>query len=193
MIVGTIQQEDDHSWQEVSSSWIELDGEGGSGVYCVGTCQGGSSQPPEVGEKCSSGTSRHLEEEEEEEDEEFIKNGWWAPDLKELQIEGEQEYFIELLMGGSTSGGGKTTPGRPPAASSTAGQPAEKGVASPPEAQNPGKAQESKPDTSKRKGKGSKEIPKEMNEPDIKTEGKESGTRGGEESKGWQPRAGGAA
>jgi hypothetical protein len=49
MIVGTIQQEDDSSWQEASDSWMELDGEGESRVYCVGTCQGASSQLPEAG------------------------------------------------------------------------------------------------------------------------------------------------
>jgi hypothetical protein len=38
MIVGTIQEEDDGSWQEASSSWMELDEEEGSEVYCVGTC-----------------------------------------------------------------------------------------------------------------------------------------------------------
>ncbi len=32
-IVGTIQQEDNSSWQEASDSWMELDGEGESGVY----------------------------------------------------------------------------------------------------------------------------------------------------------------
>jgi hypothetical protein len=66
MIVGTIQQEDDSGWQEVSSSWMELDGEGGSEVYCVGTCQGASSQPPEVEEKRSSGASRHLKKRSKE-------------------------------------------------------------------------------------------------------------------------------
>jgi hypothetical protein len=149
--VGTIQQEDDSSWQEASDSWIELDGEGESGVYCVGTCQGASSQLPEAGGKCPNEASSPLEEEE---DEEIIKNGWWSPDLRELQIEeGEQEYFIELLMGGSASGGGEAAPGRPPAASSSMGQPAKKGVASEPEVRDPGKAQDSKPGMSKGKEK----------------------------------------
>jgi hypothetical protein len=185
MIVGTIQQEDNSSWQEASSSWMELDEEGGSGVYCVGTCQGTSSQPPEVGEKCPNEASRHLGKEEEGEDEEFIKDGWWSPDLRELQIEeGEQEYFIELLMGGSTLGGGKAAPGRAPAAGSTTGQPAKKGVASEPEAQNPGKARESKPNTSKGKGRSSKEAPGEKNQPGIKTGGKRLARRVGRSQRG---------
>jgi hypothetical protein len=81
-------------------------------------------------------------------------------------------------MGGSTLGGGKTTPGKSPAAGRTVGQPAEKGVTSKPEAQgkDSGKAQESKLDTSKKKGKGGKVIPREKNEPGSKTGGEEAGT-----------------
>ncbi len=57
-----------------------------------------------MGEKHSSEAPHHLEEEGKGEDEEFLKNGWWAPDPKELQLEEEdKEYFIELLMGGSTA------------------------------------------------------------------------------------------
>jgi hypothetical protein len=40
MIVGTIQQEENSSWQEACDSWMELDEGEASGVYCVGTkCQ----------------------------------------------------------------------------------------------------------------------------------------------------------
>jgi hypothetical protein len=89
--------------------------------------------------------------------------------LGELQIEeGEQEYFIELLMGGSASGRGEAASGRPPAASSATGQPAKKEVASEPEAWIPGKARESKPDMSKGKGKSSEVTPRGKSEPDIK-------------------------
>jgi hypothetical protein len=185
MIVGTIQQEDNSSWQEASDSWMELDGEGESGDYCVGTCQGASSEPPEAMGKYSDEASCPLEEEE---DEELIGNGWWSPDPGELQIgEGEQEYFIELLMGGSASGGGESAPGRPPAASSATAQPAKKEVALEPEARNPKKARESKPNMSKGKGKSSEGAPRGKSEPDIKTGGKETGTWNGEESEGWQP------
>jgi hypothetical protein len=186
MIVGTFQQGNNGSWQEASILWLELDGEEESEAYCVGTCQGASSQPPETGGKCSSGASGSPEEEEE--DEEIMKDGWWTPDLKELQIEeGEKEYFIELHMSGSALGGGVVASERPPAASSMTGRPAKNGVASVPEARNSEKAWESKPDTSKGKGRSSKGAPRGKSEPDIKTGKKEAGARCGEELKGWWP------
>ncbi len=40
MIVGTIQQEDNYSWQEASNSWLEQDEEEENGTYYVGTCRG---------------------------------------------------------------------------------------------------------------------------------------------------------
>jgi hypothetical protein len=71
------------------------------------------------GGKCSSGASGSPEEEE---DKEIMKDGWWTPDLKELQIEeGEKEYFIELHMSGSALSWGEVASERPPAASSTTG------------------------------------------------------------------------
>jgi hypothetical protein len=51
------------------------------------------------------------------------------------------------------------------------GQPAKKGVASEPEARNPGKARESKLDMSKGKGRSSEGAPGGKSEPDIKTGG----------------------
>ncbi len=186
MIVGTIQQEGDGSWQEASSSWLEPDGREESEAYCVGTCQETSSQPPETGRKCSNGASGSPEEEEE--DKENMEDRWWIPDPRELQIEeGEKEYFIELLMSSSAQGGGEVASERPPAANSTTDQPAEKGVASVLGAWNPEKAQGSKLDTSKGKERSSKEAPREKGEPDIKTGKEEAGTRVGEESKGWRP------
>ncbi len=183
MIVGTIQQEDDGSWQEASNSWLEQDGEEESRVYCVGTCQGVSSQLPEAGERCSSGASCSPEEE----DEEIIKDGWWSPDLGELQIEkGEKEYFIELLMSGSALGGGEVASERPPAASSTTSQPAKKEVAPEPMARNPKEARGSKLVTSKGMGRNSGGAPKEMSEPNTKTGEEEAGTRSGEESGEWR-------
>jgi hypothetical protein len=92
MIVGTIQQGDNSSWQEASSSWLEPDGEEESEAYCVGTCQGASSQPPEAGGKRSSRASGSPEEEEE--DEEIMKDGWWTPDLRELQIEAGEKGVL---------------------------------------------------------------------------------------------------
>jgi hypothetical protein len=87
MIVGTIQQEENSSWKEASNSWMELDKGEESGVYCVGTCQGASSQLPGVRGERSSEALHHPEDEE---DEEIIEGGRWSPDPKELQIgEGE--------------------------------------------------------------------------------------------------------
>ncbi len=40
MIVGTVQQEDNCSWQDASKSWLEQDEEEEVGIYQVGTCQG---------------------------------------------------------------------------------------------------------------------------------------------------------
>jgi hypothetical protein len=40
MIVGTVQQEDDCSWQDASKSWLEQEEKEETGIYQVGTCQG---------------------------------------------------------------------------------------------------------------------------------------------------------
>jgi hypothetical protein len=45
MIVGTVQQEDDCSWQDASKSWLEQDEEVAVGVYQVGTCQSADGEP----------------------------------------------------------------------------------------------------------------------------------------------------
>jgi hypothetical protein len=125
MIVGTIQQEDDCSWQEASKSWLEQDGEEESEAYYVGTCQGASNQPPEAEKGRSSEASCPLKEEEK--DEEIIEDSWWSPDPKDLQIEeGEKGYFLELLMSGSTLGRGGGVSERPSAANSKTSQPAKK-------------------------------------------------------------------
>jgi hypothetical protein len=185
MIVGTIQQEENSSWQEASNSWMELDEGEESGVYCDGTCQGVSSQLPEVGGEHSSKALHHSEDEE---DEEIIEGGWWSPDPKELQIgEGEQEYLIELLMVGSASGESKATPERPPRASNTMGQPAKKGEAMKPEAQSQGEARGNKPVTNKEKGRSSEGASKGEGKPGIRTGGKETGARSEEGPKEWWP------
>jgi hypothetical protein len=49
MIVGTVQQEDDCSWQDASKSWLEQDEEVAVGVYQVGTCQSADEAPLETG------------------------------------------------------------------------------------------------------------------------------------------------
>jgi hypothetical protein len=55
MIVGTVQQEDDCSWQGASKSWLEQDEEVAVGVYQVGTCQTVDEAPLETGR----GAARH--------------------------------------------------------------------------------------------------------------------------------------
>ncbi len=181
MIVGTIQQEEDDSWQEVSDSWMELEEGEVSGAYCVWTCQGVSNQAPEAGGEYSS---EALHPPEDEEDEEIIETGWWSPDLGELQVsEEEQEYFIELLMGGSVAGRCKAALERPPAASGTTGQPARKTGAAELEAQPQGENQGGKPATGKEKGKSREGASKGENKSGTRTRGKEAGTRSKEEPK----------
>jgi hypothetical protein len=70
-----------------------------------------SNQPPEAERKHSSGTSCLAKKEEE--DEEIMKDSWFSPDLRELQVEeGEKDYFLELLMSGSALGrGGEASEG----------------------------------------------------------------------------------
>jgi hypothetical protein len=50
MIVGTIQRENNCSWQEASRSWLEQDGGEEDGVYQVRMCQGASGASLEIGE-----------------------------------------------------------------------------------------------------------------------------------------------
>ncbi len=94
MIVGTVQQEDDCSWQDASKSWLEEDGEVTVGAYRVGTCQSADGVPMETGE----GAARHPLTGQREETE-IMEEGWQAPGPGDLLIEGEEgEYFLELLM-----------------------------------------------------------------------------------------------
>ncbi len=97
MIVGTIQREDNCSWQD-SKSWLEQDEEEEDGIYHVGTCQGASSLPPEAKEKQCSAIV--CPPKEEDEDAEAIEDSWWTPEPEDLWIEGkEKDYFLELLIG----------------------------------------------------------------------------------------------
>jgi hypothetical protein len=94
MIVGTVQQEDDCSWQDASKSWLEQDEEVTVGAYQVGTCQSADGVPTVTGEEAAKhpSTSQH-------EGAEIVENGWQAPGPDDLLIEGEEgEYFLELLM-----------------------------------------------------------------------------------------------
>jgi hypothetical protein len=123
MIVGTIQREDNCSWQDVGKSWLEQDEEEEGEVYHVGTCQGASSPPSESEEKHCSRTGRSPKKEDE--DARIMENSWWTPDPRDLQIEErEKDYFLELLMGGSAPSEGAAE--RPATVSSKTGQPAKK-------------------------------------------------------------------
>jgi hypothetical protein len=97
MIVGTIQREDECSWQDASRSWLEQDGEEEDGTYYVGTCQGVGHTPPEAGD----GQDRAFVHPPKGECEvtEVVEDSWWTPGPEDLLIEGEEgEYFLELLM-----------------------------------------------------------------------------------------------
>ncbi len=85
MIVGTIQQEDNCSWQEASKSWLEQDEEEEDEIYHVGTCQDASSPPSEAKEKhCSVIT---CPPEKEDEDTGIMENSWWTPKPEDLQVD----------------------------------------------------------------------------------------------------------
>jgi hypothetical protein len=94
MIVGTVQQEEDCSWQDASKSWMEQDEGMAVGVYQVGTCQGASGVATKTGEEAAGQPpADHCREAGVTEAE------WQAPGPDDLLLEGEEgEYFLELLM-----------------------------------------------------------------------------------------------
>jgi hypothetical protein len=97
VIVGTVQQEDDCSWQDACNSWMEQDGEVAAGVYQVRICQEAVKQST-VGQ-CKKAS--------------IIEEGEKTYDPDGLLLEGEeQEYFLELLMR-------KASPERPKASQPT--------------------------------------------------------------------------
>ncbi len=94
MIVGTVQQEEDCSWQDACKSWVQHDEEVAAGVYQVGTCQGAAGTATGSGEEAvrQSSVSQCKKAGIAEADEK-------APEPDDLLLEGEeQEYFLELLM-----------------------------------------------------------------------------------------------
>jgi hypothetical protein len=94
MIVGTVQQEGDCSWQDASKSWLEQDEKEEVRVYQVGTCQGADGASLETG----GGAGMHPPSSQQE-NAEAAEDGWRAPGPGDLLIEGEEgEYFLELLM-----------------------------------------------------------------------------------------------
>jgi hypothetical protein len=74
MIVGTVQQEDDCSWQDASKSWLEQNEEVAVGVYQVRACQSADKAPMETGK----GAARHLPTDHREEAE-TMEDEWQAP------------------------------------------------------------------------------------------------------------------
>jgi hypothetical protein len=83
MIVGTVQQEGDCSWQDACNSWMEQEEEAAAGVYQVRACQEAVNQAA-MGQ-CKKTSIMEVEEKASEPD--------------DLLLEGEeQEYFLQLLM-----------------------------------------------------------------------------------------------
>jgi hypothetical protein len=79
---------------DASKSWLEQDEEVTVGVYQVGTCQSADGVPTETGEEAAKHPSTSQRGEAE-----IMENGWQAPGLDDLLIEGEDgEYFLKLLM-----------------------------------------------------------------------------------------------
>jgi hypothetical protein len=84
MIVGTVQQEDDCSWQDACNAWTEQDEEAVVGVHQVVRVD------QEVSEQAAVGQCKEANTEERSEK---------PLGLEDLLVEGEeQEYFLELLM-----------------------------------------------------------------------------------------------
>jgi hypothetical protein len=83
MIVGTVQQEDDCSWQDTCNAWMEQDKEVAAGVHQVRACQ-------EVVKQAAVGQCKKAS---------TIEGSEETPEPDGLLLEGEKkEYFLELLM-----------------------------------------------------------------------------------------------
>ncbi len=170
MIVGTIQREDDCSWQDASKSWLEQDEEEKDGTYHVGTCQGASSLPPKAtGKQCSAVVRLPKEEDE---DTETVEDSWWTPEPRDVQIEGEEkEYFLELLMRESALKEEVTE--KPTTVGSKMGQPVKKGA-----------TQRNKAASKGNKRKGSEKTSKEESGVTARLEKGEANTRNEGEPRG---------
>jgi hypothetical protein len=95
MIVGTVQQEDECSWQEVCNTWEAQDEEAATGVYQVRVNQ-------ETSEPVAKGQCKKASTEEKDEQ---------SLEVEDLLVEGEeQEYFLELLMRRASPGRSKEGP-----------------------------------------------------------------------------------
>jgi hypothetical protein len=94
MIVGTVQQEDDCSWQDASKPWMEQDEAAAVGVYQVGTCRGADGVTTKTGEEAAGQPPAN-----QCKDAGIVEAEWQAPGPDDPLLEGEEgEYFLELLM-----------------------------------------------------------------------------------------------
>ncbi len=83
MIVGTVQQENDCSWQDTCNAWMGHEEEAAAGVHQGRACQEAVNQA--VAGRCKVTSTMEVEEK--------------APEPDGLLLDGEeQEYFLELLM-----------------------------------------------------------------------------------------------
>jgi hypothetical protein len=83
MIVRTVQQEDDCSWQDACNAWAGQDEEVVVGIHQVGVDREASEQAA-VGQ-CKGART--------------VEGGEKSSELEDLLVDGEeQEYFLELLM-----------------------------------------------------------------------------------------------
>ncbi len=83
MIVGTVQQEDDCSWQDACNTWADQHEEVVVGVHQVGVDR-------EVSEQAAGGQCKGAS---------TAEGGEESSELEDLLVDGEeQEYFLELLM-----------------------------------------------------------------------------------------------
>jgi hypothetical protein len=87
MIVGTVQQEDECSWQDACNAWTAQDEEAAVGIYQVRADQE-RSEPAAEGQCKGANTAENDEK---------------SLEVEDLLVEGEeQEYFLELLMRGAS-------------------------------------------------------------------------------------------
>ncbi len=181
MLVNTVQQ-GGSSWREADDSWLEPNGGEASGVYCIGACHGENGQVPraEVGQPRET---LYLSKEEG-----AVEAGWWSPDPTELKFgEGETEYLIDLLMGGSGAGEDGAEPARASAALGTIGHQTGEGRVTGKEEQPPREAREDKPPV----GKGPKKAAARREETgDGETSRKENKTSTGSGAVGADARDG---
>jgi hypothetical protein len=123
MIVRTVQQEDNCSWQDASKPWMEQDEGAAARIYQVGTCRGADGVEMETGEEAAGQPPADQCKEAG-----TVEAEWQAPGPDDLLLEGEEgEYFLELLMR-------KASPERPKADRPMEGKEDLKGMAASPRA-----------------------------------------------------------